>query len=387
MMNDRMNRLSRRRLLLLWLIMSMTSLTYAQLRVTRVTSPEGLAGRKGVVYTLPASMLIVEVEILKTQAVPGPLADYAKDFLGIGDAITRGNLTYSLQQGSIRVCQVPDPNHTYLVEKEEKSSGEIWISFDGAGPVMSMEKFTRESRPQGFMTWDKDLYFTPQADKLFRKYSEASTREVIDTIIRKISIDTLVIEEKVFKRSMVGFNDREKALEASDRIRQIEQDKYNLLIGYQETPYSREALEFMYGKLEEEQREYRKLFTGVELSETLSFRFEVYPDPLVEEQAYMITGFSRSNGIVPADSQNAIMLELKRGPRPAGPAEIPGAGFTGLVFRNPAQAVAVLKHSGKEIVNQRIEIMQFGTIYTLPPEFKRVSFDTETGRLKAIVLE
>ena len=52
---------------------------------------------------------------------------------------------------------------------------------------------------------------------LFRKYTESPTREVIDTIIRKVSIDTLVIEEKIFKRSMVEFSDQEKAQEAADR--------------------------------------------------------------------------------------------------------------------------------------------------------------------------
>jgi hypothetical protein len=37
--------------------------------------------------------------------------------------------------------------------------------------------------------------------------------------------------------------------------------------------------------------------------------------------------------------------------------------------------------------SKRLEILQFGSIHSLPPEFKRVEFDMETGALKSVVLE
>ena len=112
--------------------------------------------------------------------------------------------------------------------------------------MLTLEKFDKTVSPPGFVSWNEHLFVTPDPAYLFKKYTESPTREIIDTMIRRVSIDTLVIEEKIFKRSMIEFTDQEKAQEAADKIRQIEKDKYNLLVGYQETAYSREAMEFMY---------------------------------------------------------------------------------------------------------------------------------------------
>lgn len=361
--------------------------SYSQVRVTKVATSESLTGKKGVVYALPRTLVSVNLEVTRSQVIPGPLAEFAKEFLGVNDVSNKSAVTYSLGNASVNTTSEPDPLQVYLIEKEEKSSGEIWISFVQAGPVMAMEKFLKDSKPQGFTAWDKELYITPQSGQLFKKYSDASAREVIDTLIRKISIDTLVIEQKVFKRSMVGFSDREKALDASDRIKQIEQDKYNLLVGYQETAYSKEALEFMYNKLEEERQEYYKLFTGVIVHEKINFRFEVIPDAVREEQEYIITGFSATQGIVKADDQNAVVLSLKWQSGIPGFPESSSTATTGLVYRIPQPVQASVNFHGKEVASQNIEVLQFGPTYALPPEFKRVEFDLEKGTLKTVILE
>ena len=223
---------------------------------------------------------------------------------------------------------------------------------------------------------------------LFGKYTESPTREVVDTIIRKVSIDTLVYEDKSFKRSMVEYTDLEKAREAAGRIRQIEQDKYNLLIGYQETAYSREALEFMYNELEEQRQDYLKLFTGVTVNETLKFNYQLFPDASKEEQKYILAGFSNSTGIIGANEQNEISVSIITDTENILPAATGGSlAATGIVYRVPRSVQAVLSFHDKELVSRRIEVLQLGMIQSLPPDFKRVEFDLETGALKSVVLE
>lgn len=376
------------RVFLSTLTLLMLSEVSAQVRVTRISSPDGLTGKKGVVYTLPQSVIEVELSFTKTQQVPGPLAHHAKDYLGLNDVITKSSVTYSMENADIRSITTPDQSRVYLIEKEEKSAGEIWLAFDKSSQVMLMEKFIKETKPQGFAPWKEIVFATPQADQLFPKYSEASTREVFDTIIRKISIDTLIIEEKIFKRSMVGFTDREKAEEAMDKIKQIEQDKYNLLVGYQETAYSKDAMEFMYNKLEEERLEYRKLFTGMIIQEKYSAKFYITPNPALEGQTYKLTGFSRANGLVPVDTQNAVTLVLGRGEPLVGMADSSAVTeTTGLVYRLPEMADAVVSYQGVKLGREMIEVKQFGPVYKLPPEFKRVEFDLKTGMLKSLVIE
>jgi len=360
----------------------------AQVRVSKVTGPEMLSGKQGVVYTLPRTQIHVDLWISKTQQFPGPLAEFAGEYLGLDEVITKSSVNYVFENATIFTSTETDPNQVYLIEKEEKSSGEIWISFGKSTPLVTLEKFDKAIIPQGFASWNENLFIAHDPVNLYKKYTESPTREVIDTVIRKVSIDTLILEEKIFKRSMVEFTDREKAQEASDQIRQIERDKYNLMVGYQETAYSREALEFMYNKLEEQRVEYLKLFTGVSVKETLKFKYQFFPDAGKEEQEYRLAAFLKSSGMATPDGQNDVNISLLSDAVNMMPGELEtGQSATGFVYRVPRIVTAVLSFQGKELDSKRLEILQLGAIQSLPPEFKRVEFDMETGALKTVVIE
>jgi len=360
----------------------------AQVRVSKVTGPEMLSGKKGIVYTLPRTQIHVDLWISKTQQFPGPLAEFAGEYLGLDEVITKSSVNYVFENATIFTSTEPDPGQVYLIEKEEKSSGEIWISFGKSTPLVTLEKFDKAIIPQGFASWNENLFIAHDPVNLYKKYTESPTREVIDTVIRRVSIDTLILEEKIFKRSMVEFTDREKAQEAADQIRQIERDKYNLMVGYQETAYSREALEFMYNKLEEQRVEYLKLFTGVSVKETLKFKYQFFPETRKEEQEYRLAAFLKSSGMVTPDGQNDVNISLLSDAVNMMPGEPEtGQSATGFVYRVPRTVTAVLSFQGKELDSKRLEILQLGAIQSLPPEFKRVEFDMETGALKTVVIE
>lgn len=361
----------------------------AQVRVSKVTGTEMLAGQKGIVYTLPRTQIHVDLFVSKTQQFPGPLAEFASEYVGLDEVITKGTVNYAAENAAIYSSAETDPNQIYRIEKEEKSSGEIWISFGKSAPLLTLEKFDKTVSPAGFVSWNENLFIAPEPENLFKKYTESLSREIIDTIVRRVSIDTLVIEEKIFKRSMVEYTDQEKAQEAADKIRQIEKDKYNLLVGYQETAYSREAMEFMYEKLEEERLEYLELFTGVSIKETLKFDYLFFPEAGKEVQEYRLAALSKFTGIMSPDGQNDVKVTLRPDTEIAKQDD-PVAGqaaSTGFVYRVPMSAQVILTVQGKEMESKRMEILQFGSIQSLPPEFKRVEFDMETGALKSVILE
>jgi hypothetical protein len=360
----------------------------AQVRVTRLNTPDELSGKNGIVYNLPRTVVHVAVRVAKTQQFAGPLAGYAADYLGVDNVATKSEVSFAIAGVEISTVSEPDPNQVFIIEKEDKSPAEIWVSFGNQAPVAVLEKFEKEASPGGFVEWNQDLFVKPDPALLFRKYTDSPTREVIDTITRIVSIDTLVIEQNIFKRSMVEFTDIEKAQEAAAQIRQIERDKYNLLIGYQETAYSRETLEFMLSELEKQRQEYLKLFTGVNVTETILFDFTIIPDNSNEEGNYIVSGFTKAAGIGEAEGQNIISLGIRRdNPEVKIPELKDGLAMNGLVYRVPQPVTAVLTYQGKEIVSKRIEVLQLSPMLALPSGFKRVEFDMQTGALKSVVLE
>jgi len=360
----------------------------AQVKVYKVTGPEMLTGRRGIIYNLPRTLVNVDIWIEKTQQLAGPLADYADEYLGLDNVITKNSVSYAIIDADIRTEAEPDPGQFYIIEKEEKASGEIWVSFGNKSPVLTIEKFEKTITPPGFMQWHEDLFENTDPEPLFRKYTESSTREVIDTIIRKLSIDTLVLEEMIFRHSMVEFSDEEKAQEAASRIKQIEHDQYNLLIGYQETAYPKGTIEFMIKKLEEQRLEFLKLFTGIGVTEVLQFEFMAIPDPENEEGEYKLAGFSTSNGMTGKEGQQSITIRIKPEVSPLTPVATGSElASTGIAYRLPQTVQAVLSLQDRELASKRIEVLQLSPILTLPTEFKRVEFDTQTGALKSVVIE
>ncbi len=86
--------------------------------------------------------------------------------------------------------------------------------------------------------------------------------------------------------------------------------------------------------------------------------------------------------------ENAVMVKILAeipDTIPGPPADVQAA--TGLVYRLPVSALAVLSYQETEIVSKPVEVLQFGMLLTLPAEFKRVEFDLETGTLKTVILE
>jgi len=355
----------------------------AQVRVTRLASEGDAAGKKGVVYALPRTEIEIGLKVTKISQYPGPLAEYAREFLGIGDPVVSSSVHYRLDGACIMTTSAPDPDQIYLIEKEDKSQGEIWISF-GKG-TMRMENFIKGTSPAGFDHWNDAFYIQTDESDLYSKYSASATREVIDTIVRKVSIDTLMIEEIRLKRSLVEYPDRDKAQDAMDRINRIEADIYNILIGYQETAYSKDALEFMYTRLMKEKQEYISLFTGASVEETLQFTYRVIPNPQTGSCEYNIAGFSDEQGLVEPGDGNLIRLIIE--PCESDSNTSSGQMSGGVVYRVPFEAGLRIEYNDLQMASHKAGILQFGALFSLPSEFKKFELNLETGELNSLVME
>jgi hypothetical protein len=147
-------------------------------------------------------------------------------------------------------------------------------------------------------------------------------------------------------------------------------------------------MEFMLKELDRLKREYVELFTGVQVAEKLRFEFQIIPEAGQEGQKYIVSGFSKSSGIVNPEGQNEITLSLMQddGSIPAV-TQSKEPQVSGLVYRIPMPVKAVLSFQGKELVSKKIDVLQLGNTLNLSPEFKRIEFDLEKGAVRSVIME
>jgi hypothetical protein len=151
------------------LFFAFSTQAFTQIKATRVTDPKELAGKNGIVYNLPGTVVHVDLRIARTQQYTGPLAEYAADYLGLDNVITKDAVSYAIAGAAIRTVTEPDPNQVYIIEKEEKSTAEIWISFGNQSPVVALEKFDKGASPDGFMKWNEGLFVKPDPGIAFQE--------------------------------------------------------------------------------------------------------------------------------------------------------------------------------------------------------------------------
>ena len=103
-----------------------------------------------------------------------------------------------------------------------------------------------------------------------------------------------------------------KAREAADAIMKSRKDQYNLVAGEQETPYSGEAIQTMLSELKAWENNYMSLFTGISISDTITYVFYVTPEGLNPVTAFYFDaakGFSQEKGTA-AEAYNLVFNRI-----------------------------------------------------------------------------
>jgi hypothetical protein len=261
------------------------------------------------------------------------------------------------------------------------------MSFSESGMVLGMENFPKSKSSENFENWGEETFSDFSEKGLFPYERKGGIVRKVDTIIRKVSVDTSTFEQLSFKVLLVKQTDKDKAAEAADKINSIRQDRYKLLVGYQETAYDKGGLEFMTKKLDEMQNEYLKLFLGSSKSETKHFSFKYIPVKGSENTEIKVSGFSVSSGLS-APGSNNIVLELKQQDTISNIRDDEsGLVYSGFYYRIPAMVEARVSYQNKVLNRENLIVNQFGVIRSLPTSTTKVEFYPNTGAIRKVIIE
>jgi hypothetical protein len=374
---------------------------FSQINVVHIDNNAAPQTKDGIFYSLPRTVVKIEVKIDRIENYKGPYADFALRYLGLKNVVSENSIDYRISGISITTYPEPDPEQYYFVELGEKASkGEKagLLSLSDAGIFLGTQPDKLDG--SGILTpLAVPPASAPEAEKdafgeLFKYSADVSVFEKVDTIIRKINIDTMTVERQYYKRTMVEKSPEQKAKEAADYISKIKENRFNLISGSQEVNYNKETLEYMDDQLNRMEKEYLKLFTGISLHKSLTFSYKYIPVTNQINTEIPIFKFLRSKGVIDLDEPGGKVITIK----------IQRVGNTntvanylkkaekdskvqGFSYRIPELARVTVKLDENTQEETQCLVSQLGVVTNLPASNWKVQFYIETGGIKGLEIQ
>jgi hypothetical protein len=374
---------------------------FTQINVFHIDNNTSISGKEGVFYSLPRTVIRIDVEIDRIENYKGPYAEYALKYLGLKNVVMANSVEYKINGMKVTTSQQPDPDQYYFLElpgKLSKSEKAGLVSFTESGLILGTipekidtlakeEKIINKEEP-GLAT-EKEVF-----PEIFKYSADVNFFEKVDTIIRKVNIDTMTLERQYLKRTVVEKSPEQKAKEASDYIVKIKDNRFNLISGFQEVNYNRETLEYMDLQLKQMETEYMKLFTGISLHKTLTFSFYYTPNPNQVNMEVPIFKYMKSKGMMELDEPGGKIVTIKV-QRSGTTSNV--AGYLkrttwknkdhGFYYRIPELARVTVKMGENLTEETQCLVSQLGIVSFLPSDKWNVHFYKETGGVKGIWIE
>ena len=387
----------KKNILIVALLFAMSPQVYGQIKVTHVNPSANKPGTDGVFYIMPQTVLKIDVTVRVDEYQKGPLSEYAEKYFGIDDAIKYDYTTYEIEDVGISTLTEPDPEQVYYIEPVEQTSKELktlLVQLNNSGYLVGANNIDLGIAPDDDneqLVMYKDIDFKGgMADFIIN----SKIRTKVDTIIRKVDVDTVMVEKHFYRTRIINKTNEDLATEAMNKIEGIRDARYKLLTGFQETAYSAGTIAYMDGELKEQEMEYMALFRGKSFSGFDQFTFYYAPSAKSEKGGVNLFNFSSGTGITRAGSSSGekVLLNIISGGVAdvvdGFPIPVTAEGYQpGIFYRIPETCEIILEWDGDEISNGRFVINQFGIIRNLPNKDFKLEFHPETGGVKSIVIK
>ncbi len=364
----------------------------AQVDVVHLSADDKPGQFDGLYYTLPRTVIRVGVYVEKTHNFKGPYADFAERFLGLNNVIHFNNENYSISGVKISTSHEPDSNQQYFIRlpKKKRETARMLLAFTRDGMLKNASFDQPQERRHKVPEKFEDV-----AQPSFIDIVSPGVIQQVDTFMRKITIDTITFEEKLFRSTFIHKTTEQKAREAADLILEIEEHRKNLLTGFHEVNYSMEAIRYMNEQLLQLQEEYLALFLGKSLTTSHYYSFTVVPELENADKPIHLAYFSPQNGIV--DIPNAISEPITIIFTPGGTTEqiakhqysrsIEMPELKGFWYRIAEPTAIKLNKGNKTLISGSALVNQFGVVSFLPfRNIYRLTLYPETGTIETIDL-
>lgn len=346
----------------------------AQLQVIHSSKIPENSNRDGLFYTLPRTILIVEVEVEKTSHFKGPFSEMAGKYLSLNSVVDSDRIQYKISNVEIREQSEPDPEQVYFIQFPDRLAKESW----NLNVLMLPENSLSEIN-----LIDKEEKSTESQIKIIDSIVKIRTSDRNGSEFLQIVSDGVKTREEIAREYVL-------------QIKQIRDNKLKLLSGFQEIGYSKESIQFMVQELEKLENEYLDLFRGKLVSEKETIVYKYIPESFKEGEEVPLFKFSQTLGCLELRNPNPgdnVFIEVVRNGFTFGTSKLKtinpdGSDIaSGLYFRMPELADIKMYMNGFELVSKKSTISQFGIIRLLPPGKFNAKLDPKTGAMQSLIFK
>ena len=324
------------------------------------------------VYSLPVTVIRVEIEAEKTISRTGPFYRYSQKFLNVNNVILENKEEWKLKSVKLYTVGIPDDANRFVVT----SSGPNIASF-------------LNLTPEGVLA-GVNLEKTPQYTSSLKCNAEPKAPTIDD-----VNFDAVpLLEKQLTKTSTAAM-----AEETANLIYKVRKRRFKILASdYEVLPPDGQSYEVMVRELNKYEKELMELFTGKKETFTVKKTFDFIPDSMSVDNA-VLCRFSEQKGVVgPMDlSGTPVYIQLSIDKHKSLPSGVVASDSKeplrqGLFYRIPAKATVKIVDRNILLLEKEVLLGQYGQLVSLPVDLLqkdnvRIELDPATGALKNISKE
>lgn len=319
----------------------------------------------GLVYSLPITAFEVTVSAVKQTEKAGPFYKYAGKYIGTANVIKEDNVSWTIENISVRPYGIPDPDSRYIMQLKSGATTYIGVAEDGM--LLSINCQPRV---------DND-----EIQKLpVLKSDDIAPEEYLQYVG-----EDFMIAQSGFKQAEM----------LAEELMEIRDAKISLTRGTADVmPSDGRQLELMLNSLEHQEKALTAAFAGNTYRERVTRTFTFVPVGNGRKVLFRMSDFG---GIVDADdySGEPVYVSVEITHEAELPVDAKGEEKKfpkdGVAYCEPGAALISLSHKGKELFSKEFEMSQFGVVFGLNPSIftdkKEPSFaifDPATGAVREL---
>ncbi|MGA3014285.1 MAG: DUF4831 family protein, partial [Bacteroidales bacterium] len=143
---------------------------FSQINVFHIDNNSSVTSKEGVFYSLPRTVIRIDVEIDRIENYKGPYSEYALKYLGLKNVVMANSVEYKIMGMKVTTSQQPDPDQYYFLElpgKFSKSQQAGLLSFTESGLILGsipqkVDTLTKEetiiNKEEPGLATEKDIF-------------------------------------------------------------------------------------------------------------------------------------------------------------------------------------------------------------------------------------